>query len=75
MPHKENHQSPIFPEQQEGLTGGEERAPVVANHSKHPDGHNYEHDDNGSLMNYSGVEDEMNNAQADHEGWEEGYDY
>ncbi|WP_296697982.1 hypothetical protein [Thiocapsa sp. UBA6158] len=36
---------------------------------------NFEHDDTGSIHNFSGVEDEIESAYAEHEGWEEGYDY
>ncbi|MCK7580627.1 MAG: hypothetical protein MZV65_36635 [Chromatiales bacterium] len=36
---------------------------------------NFEHDDTGSLMNYSGCEDEIFNAISEHEDWQEGYDY
>ncbi len=36
---------------------------------------NFEHDDTGDEMNYSGVEDEVFSAAAEHDGWEEGYDY
>lgn len=36
---------------------------------------NFEHDDTGCLMNYSGCADDMLTAMAEHEDWEEGYDY
>ena len=36
---------------------------------------NFEHDDTGDEMNYSGAEDEMFSAAAENDGWEEGYDY
>lgn len=54
-----------------------ERSSIVANHTGYDcaGGENFEHDDTGSQMNYSGVEDEVNNALADHEGWQEGFDY
>lgn len=50
---------------------------VISNHSgyDYEGSANYEHDDNGSLHNYSGVVDEFDSAESDHEGWEEGYDY
>lgn len=50
---------------------------VVSNHTgySHPGGENFEHDDNGSLMNYSGMEDEVYSALATHGDWQEGYDY
>lgn len=56
---------------------GKDRPPIVANHTGYgyKGSENFEHDDTGSIMNYSGVEDEMNNAKAEHEGWEPGYDY
>ena len=36
---------------------------------------NYEHDDTGSSMNYSGVEDDILSALAEHDDWQVGYDY
>lgn len=36
---------------------------------------NFEHDDTGDIHNYSGVEDDTFSALAEHEDWEEGYDY
>jgi hypothetical protein len=57
--------------------GGKDREPILSNHTVYgyKGSENFEHDDTGSIMNYSGVEDDVNNAIADHEGWEEGYDY
>lgn len=57
--------------------GGKDREPILSNHTGYgyKGSENFEHDDTGSQMNYSGVEDDVNNAIADHEGWEEGYDY
>jgi len=54
-----------------------EKTPIVSNHTGYPHegSENFEHDDTGDKMNYSGVEDEFNNAQAEHEGWQEGYDH
>lgn len=54
-----------------------EKAPIVSNHTgySHEGSENFEHDDTGSSMNHSGVEDEFNNAESEHEGWQEGYDY
>lgn len=59
------------------LDSGKDRDPIVSNHTGygHKGSENFEHDDTGSMMNYSGVEDDVNNAIADHEGWQEGYDY
>ncbi|WP_422450679.1 MULTISPECIES: hypothetical protein [unclassified Endozoicomonas] len=50
---------------------------VVSNHSgySYEGSENYEHDDNGSLHNYSGVVDEFDSAESEHEGWENGYDF
>ena len=50
---------------------------IIANHSGylHEGSENFEHDDTGSLMNYSGVEDEVFSSFAMHEDWQEGYDY
>lgn len=36
---------------------------------------NFEHDDTGCEHNFSGMEDEINSANAEHEDWQEGYDY
>jgi hypothetical protein len=52
------------------------RSPYVADHTGYgKGGENFEHDDTGSLMNYSGVHDDVYNSIADHEDWKEGYDY
>lgn len=50
---------------------------VVSNHSGyyHNGSENFEHDDTGSIHNYSGVEDNVFSTIAEHEDWEEGYDY
>jgi len=53
-----------------------EASPLVSNHTGYGrGGENFEHDSTGDLMNYSGVVDEVENAQKEHEGWQEGYDY
>ena len=54
-----------------------DKKPVISNHTGYGYGgsENFEHDDTGSIMNYSGVEDEVNQALSDHEGWQEDYDY
>ena len=72
----------LFKEADEQLSKQEKLEPasehkVVGNRSgyEYKGSENFEHDDNGSLHNYSGVEDEMNSAEAEHEDWEEGYDY
>lgn len=56
---------------------GKDREPIASNHTGYgyKGSENFEHDDTGSRMNHSGVEDDVNNAIADHEGWEKGYDY
>ncbi|WP_419832803.1 hypothetical protein [Endozoicomonas atrinae] len=69
-------------EQGDELSGSEKLEPesehvVVGNHTgyPYPGGENYEHDDTGSIQNYSGVEDEVFSSIAEHEDWKEGYDY
>lgn len=60
------------------MTGsGKDGVPIVSNHTgyNYEGSENFEHDNTASQMNYSGVEDDVNNAIADHEGWEKGYDY
>jgi hypothetical protein len=53
-----------------------DEAPFVSDHTGYgPGGESFEHDDTGSINNYSGCEDDMVNAQIEHEGWQEGYDY
>lgn len=50
---------------------------VTGNHSgyPYPGSENFEHDDTGSIINYSGVEDMIFSSFAENEGWEEGYDF
>lgn len=50
---------------------------VLSNHTGygHVGSENFEHDDTGSLMNYSGCADDILTATAEHEDWQEGYDY
>lgn len=61
----------------ESLAGNDRERFVVANHTRyhHEGGENYEHDDTGSLMNYSGVQDTIFSAEALHQDWEPGFDY
>ena len=49
----------------------------ISNHSgyDHEGSENYEHDDNGDRMNYSGVYDDVINDLSEHEGYQKGYDY
>ena len=64
-----------FPENAELL---EEDLPrVVSNHTGygHDNSANWEHDDTGGASNYSGCQDMMWSAEADHADWTEGYDY
>lgn len=53
------------------------RKPILSNHtgcsSKGSEG--WEHDDTGNEQNYSGCYDDMMDPIAEHEGWQEGYDY
>ena len=53
------------------------REPFISNHSGYgyKESSNYEHDDTGDIHNYSGVLDEVTEAQIDHEGLTPGYDY
>jgi len=55
----------------------EDRQLIVSNHTgyDHQGSSNFEHDDTGAEGNFSGVEDEFNSAEAEHEGWQEGFDY
>lgn len=50
---------------------------VISNHSGYSSlgSENFEHDESGNLMNYSGMEDEVFNSLAMHGDWQEGYDY
>ena len=55
---------------------GDKKAPYVSDHTGYgKGGENFEHDDTGSIMNYSGVHDDVYNSIGDHEDWKEGYDY
>ncbi|MBZ0330997.1 hypothetical protein KZO25_11790 [Halomonas sp. ANAO-440] len=50
---------------------------VIGNHSGYPysGSENFEHDDTGCILNYSGVEDIIFSSFAENNNWEEGYDY
>ena len=54
-----------------------DRKQFLANHSgyQYEGSENFEHDDTGAIHNFSGCEDEIVNADADHKGLEPGYDY
>ncbi|QFY88499.1 hypothetical protein D5125_02825 [Magnetovirga frankeli] len=60
-----------------GIGHGKDREPFISNHSgyDYEGSENFEHDDNGAIMNYSGVMDDVYNSIAEHEDWEDGYDY
>jgi len=49
----------------------------LSNHSSYDykGSENFEHDDNGSLMNYSGCYDQVMQAYVINEDWQEGYDF
>ncbi len=50
---------------------------IITNHTGYPHANSsgWEHDDTGELNNYSGCADDMLNTEAEHQGWEPGYDY
>ncbi len=50
---------------------------IISNHTgySHANSSSWEHDDTGDLSNYSGCVDDIMNAEAEHQGWEAGYDY
>jgi len=64
-------------EQNQTISLSKEKAPIISNHTgySHDGSENFEHDDTGGSMNHSGVEDDFNNAKAEHEGWQEDYDH
>ena len=64
-------------EDNQTVVGGQEKKPYISNYTVYGyDGsQNFEHDDTGCLMNYSGCEDDVFNAISEHEDWQEGYDY
>jgi hypothetical protein len=49
----------------------------ISNHSgyDYAGSENFEHDDTGGSMNYSGCYDQVMDAFVTNEGWLEGYDY
>lgn len=59
----------------QSLTGADRG--FISNHSgyDYEGSENYEHDDNGDCMNYSGIYDSVINDLSEHEGYQEGYDY
>lgn len=59
-----------------GIGRPSDKEDYVADHTGYGEGgENFEHDDTGALMNYSGVQDETYNAIKEHEDWKKGYDY
>jgi len=54
-----------------------ERAPIVSNLTgyRQQGSEGWEHDDTGCEQNYSGCYDDAIDPIAEHEGWQEGYDY
>lgn len=59
-----------------GVGGGKDKKPFVSDHTGYGEGgENFEHDNTGSMMNYSGVADDVAEAQKEHQDWQEGYDY
>lgn len=53
-----------------------EQRPIVADHTGYGQGgEGWEHDATGDRQNYSGCYDDVMNPIAEHEGWQEGYDY
>jgi len=55
---------------------GQHESHIVFDHTGYgPGGENFEHDNTGAMMNYSGVADDVYNAFSENEGWEEGYNY
>lgn len=60
----------------QGLGSGKDKKPFVSDHTGYGEGgENFEHDDKGAEMNYSGVVDDVNEALKEHEDWQDGYDY
>ncbi|MDC2890379.1 hypothetical protein [Psychrosphaera algicola] len=64
-----------FPQDKSLITDDEPK--VISNYNGygHPNSSNWEHDDTGCINNYAGCEDMSLSAEAEHSGWEEGYDY
>ena len=56
---------------------GMDRKNVISNFTQYDyeGSENFEHDNTGSWMNYSGVYDEVMSSFAEHEDWISGYDY
>jgi hypothetical protein len=64
------------------VTNGKEKPdkdkkPYISNHTGYgyKGSENFEHDDTGGAMNYSGVVDDVYDSLKEHEDWDEGYDY
>ena len=56
---------------------GMDRKTIISNHTQYDyeGSENFEHDDTGCWMNYSGVYDDVMSSFAEHENWTSGYDY
>lgn len=54
-----------------------DRRPILSNHTGYssPGSEGWEHDNTGNLQNFSGCYDDMMEPIAEHEGWQDGYDY
>lgn len=49
---------------------------ILSDHTGYGEGgENFEHDNTGDSMNISGVIDDLANAEREHEGWQQDYDY
>lgn len=61
--------TPLMAENQ-GIDGRGNKKPLITKHTgyDYEGGENIEHDDNGTLMNYSGVVDIIYQAISEHEG-------
>lgn len=66
----------FVPSRNESLTK-KDRTPIVSNHTGYraPGSESWEHDDSGGQQNFSGCFDDALDPIAEHEGWQEGYDY
>jgi hypothetical protein len=82
MNNRDNEIEEYLREQEESLENSEKLEPasdykIISNRSgyNYSGSENYEHDDTGSIHNYSGVEDDVYSSISEHEDWQEGYDY
>ncbi len=76
MPKETNKEIDELLRSNTGVGTDKESKEFVADHTGYGEGgENFEHDDTGSIMNFSGVVDDVVNAEKEHEGWQDGYDY